>query len=180
MIRGREHAKKLRGKGVVVIPNHVHIMDAPMIACALGIRRVYFVTTASNFCIPVIRHLIRWLGAIPITDSPAQIKRMFDEMEHTLSNGKAVAIYPEGVLLPYCENIRTFKRGAFKMAADASAPLLPVKLSFRAPNGIWKLLRRKPFVTLEFMQPIYPDESLPLRERSAKAERECHAAMSGS
>ncbi len=176
-IHGREHMRSLQRKGCVIVSNHAHIMDCAMIGCAAGFRRVYYVTIASNFCIPVIRHLVRGLGGVPLDQSPAQLKRLFFNMEATVKNNKAVLMYPEGVLIPYCEELRPFKRGAFKLAAEAGVPVLPVRISFREPRGIWKHLRKRPFVTLDILPPLLPDAALPARERSMKLQCDCQAAM---
>lgn len=177
VIRGRENLKPLRGKGFVAVLNHAHCMDCAMLGCAIGLRRMYYMSAASNFCIPVLRHIVRGLGGVPLDGSPAPTKRFFLCMETALRRGKAVAVYPEGVLLPYCRELRPFRRGAFKLAADADAPVLPVRLTFREPCGIWKYLRRRPFVTVNILRPVWPDAELSARERSMALLAQCRSAM---
>lgn len=176
-IHGRKNMRALRGRGAVTVCNHFHVLDSPMVSCGIGLRRTYYVTLASNFCIPVIRHLVRWLGGVPLGQSPAQIKRMFSEMETALREGKIVQMYPEGVLIPYSDGLRAFRRGTFLMAAEAGVPVLPMVFTYRAPRGILRRLRRRPFLTLEILPAIFPDESLPMHRRSQRLLDDCRAAM---
>lgn len=180
IIRGRRNLAGLRKTGFIAVSNHAHVMDCAMIGCAAGLRRMYCVTLASNFCIPVIRHLVRGLGGVPLNDSPSEVNRLFINMEIALKSGKAVLMYPEGVLVPYFSGLRPFKRGAFKLAADAGAPVLPLRVVFREPRGLRKYLRKKPFVTLDILPPVWPDASLPARERSQRLQQNCRAAMEAS
>lgn len=177
-VRGLANARAMRGRGVVAICNHAHLMDSPMASCALGLRRTYAVTIASNFCIPVVRHLVRALGGVPLDGSLSQMRRLFAAMHDALAAGSAVLMYPEGVLVPYSGELRPFRSGAFKMACDADAPVLPLRITFRAPTGLWRHLRKKPFVTLTVLPAICPDKALPPRERSADLQRKCESAMS--
>lgn len=177
-IVGKENVRQVRGRGVVVVCNHVHTMDSPMASSALGFRRLYAVTIASNFCIPVVRHLVRALGGVPLDGSLSQMRHLFSAMNEALRGGSAVLMYPEGVLIPYCRELRPFRAGAFKLACDANAPMLPMRISFREPRGVWKRMRKKPLVTLTVLPPIYPDAGLPQRERCREMQRRCFDAMS--
>lgn len=176
-VHGRKNLRRLGDGGFVTISNHIHIMDAPMTGCAIGMRRVYFLTLASNFCIPVIRHLVTALDGVPLTKEPEQVDTLFREMEKALQNGDIVHVYPEGVLVPYCDHLRTFRRGAFKMAAEADVPVLPMVYTYRKPKGLLRLFRKKPYLLCTFLSPVYPDHSVPLRERSIRLMKQCRAEM---
>jgi len=177
-IVGRENMRAMRGKGVVTVSNHVHIMDSPMLSCAIGFRRTYYVAAASNFCIPLVRHFVRGLGGVPITAAPSQMKYLFSEMNAALAGGKAVQMYPESVLMPYCDTLRAFKRGAFYMAAEADVPVLPMVFTFRKPRGLLGRIRKKPFVTLRILPAIYPDSNLKKEQKSIRLRDACFTAMS--
>lgn len=76
-VHGRENLRALRDTGAVAVCNHVHNMDCTINNIALLPRRVYHVSLDSNFRIPVVRHIIRWLGAVPLSRSPKQVRRLF-------------------------------------------------------------------------------------------------------
>ena len=176
-IIGRENVKRLKNRGFVAVSNHVHVMDSPMTACAIGFRRTYFVSAASNFCIPVIRHLVRALGAVPLSDEPSQVMKMFSEMEKAISANKAVQFFPEGFLIPYGSEIRPFRRGAFKLAGDTGAAVLPMVFTYQRPGGVFRHLKRKPFVTLHILPAVEPDPGLSARQAGICLEKEVYQIM---
>ena len=86
-VHGRENLRALKGTGAVAVCNHVHNMDCTINNIALLPRRVYHVSLDSNFRIPVVRHIIRWLGAVPLSRSPKQVRRLFSEMKRHCGPG---------------------------------------------------------------------------------------------
>lgn len=93
-IRGRENLDAVRGCGAVTVCNHIHPLDCTMVACAARTRKQYFLTIQSNMEIPLVRHLVRILGGVPI---PRQIKRMRGmnaELCRELQKGRLVHVYP--------------------------------------------------------------------------------------
>ena len=75
-IRGREHARQVRGRGVVVVANHVHPLDCITICgCLFRLRRTRFVTLTENLDIPVLGPLIRAYGGLPIAETASGTRR---------------------------------------------------------------------------------------------------------
>ena len=111
-IHGIQNYKALKHTGVVSVCNHVHYMDCTMIALALFRKRMYFMTLEENFRIPVVKQLIRILGAVPQSNHPHRTKELFSKLEDALKKGAAVQIYPERVLRPYY-NLGTRKMQRF-------------------------------------------------------------------
>ncbi len=151
--------------GKITISNHVHPMDCTMNALVNYPTRTYFVSLASNFKIPVIRHLIRLLYAIPIPNKQSQKVRWKNELENALKEGKTIHIYPEGALWPYYEKIREFKKGAFQMAVEANVPIIPISYEFEEPEGVFSLYKKKKCIHARVLEPVYPNVSLPERKR---------------
>ena len=112
-IDGWKNLRRLRNTGAVTVCNHVHMLDCTLVEQALFKERTYFITLASNFKIPLVRHLIRILGGVPLSADVQTTAELFSEMGKALKKGACVQIYPEGVLLPYCRELRPFRRGAF-------------------------------------------------------------------
>ena len=146
--------------GFVSISNHIHQMDCTFIGLTYCPRRVYYPTLASNFKIPVVRHIIKILYAIPIPKKENQKKTFYSELNKVLKKGKIVHMYPEGSLWPYYDKIRDFKYGAFKIAVEANVPIQPVKFKY-----IKKWYKRKPAIVCEILKPIYPNTKLNEKER---------------
>lgn len=175
-IEGRKNFRKMKG-GMVTVCNHVHMLDCVFLASALRERHICFPTLQSNFQIPVIRHIIRLLGAVPILESKKGFKKTMEQLEGHLKKGGIVHLYPETVLHPYCRELRGFHRGAFVMAYDCDVPILPMVVSFRMPGRIARIYRRKPYVTLRILEPVAPDTGANKRAETERLKNEVHARM---
>jgi len=175
-IRGRKNLAVLKKSGAVTICNHIHFLDCVFSACAIRRPMPAFLTLESNFRLPVIRRLIRILGAIPLPETRGGFLRMNQAVRDHLKKGGVLQVYPEHVLHPYYPGIRGFRRGAFAFAADAGVPVIPLVLTPRPPRGLWRL-KRKPCLTLTVLPPIWPDPSL-LRKKAASTLMDAaYAAM---
>lgn len=155
-VSGEENLADVSG-GMVTICNHVHTLDCTMVAGVCRQHRMYFPTLDENLKMPFVRHLVDDLGGIPIPGKLSEFRGFMERIEATLSQGDAVHLFPEGSLEPYCPILRPFQKGAFTFAYDAEVPLVPMVLTYRSVNGVRSLLRKKPFLHLEILKPVYPD-----------------------
>ncbi len=137
----------------------------------------YYPTLESNFGIPVVRHLIKLLHAIPIPKSVRAKIEFNHTINNLLQNGKTVHFYPEGSLWPYYTKIRHFKDGAFRFAVENNVPVIPMVYTFKQITGILKYIKKKPTITLTILEPIYPDISLDKFERIKKMKEETYNNM---
>lgn len=155
-IEGEENIRYLE-KGAVTISNHVLVLDCAMIGLATGFRKEHFTTLAASFKIPFVRKLIKLLQAIPIPEDINNKKNFLRAIDDLLKNGEIVHFYPEASLVPYCKTLRKFKNGAFDFSIRNNVPIVPMVFKFRQPEGLRKLFKKKPDVTLKVLKPIYPD-----------------------
>ena len=169
-VRGREQLKKLRGRGAVLVCNHVHWLDCTFLGLAAVPRRLVFVSLASNFHLPVAGALVRLLGAVPTPQGLGGMSDFLEQLTECVRGGEIAAIYPEGVLVPYAEGLRPFKSGAFFVAAAAGAPVLPAVITYRKPRGFWRW-RRRPTFTVTLLEPLWPEAADGDVNRQAKALR---------
>lgn len=175
-IKGKENIKDIAG-GAVIVCNHVHPMDCTFVALTMGLKRTYFLTLESNFCIPVIGKIIRALLAVPVSENPLKLIKMFSNMNDALQKGNFVAVFPEADLIPYERDIREFKDGAFHMAVKANVPIIPMTVTFRRPKGLFRLFKRRPCAMLNISKPIYPDSSLAKKQAAERIKAQCHEVM---
>ena len=165
---GKAHVKALKKKGAVIVSNHIHPLDIQMISIYLfGMRPMNFLSLARNMDLRV-GFLLRNAGAIPIPEDHDNKKRCFEEMNRLLQDGNLLQICPEGSLSLLCNDIRPFKDGAFRFAAQNQVPLLPVTLRFEEYNKKGKKYKHPRF-TIDVSEPIYPD--IPQDLIKQKAER---------
>lgn len=163
-IEGKENIEDFDGAAISV-SNHIHMIDCAMIGLAMFPTRIYYTASDASFKMPVIRYLVKLLNALPISKDISSKKKLVTALDELLEDGKIVHFYPEASLWPYYNKIRRFKNGAFEIAVKNNVPVIPMAYTYRKPTGIRKYIKRKPFITLNILKPIYPDNDLPKRDR---------------
>jgi 1,2-diacylglycerol 3-alpha-glucosyltransferase len=158
-IQGRENLHSIK-EGVVTVSNHIHILDCAMVGMCYFPKMCHFTSVQNIFETPVVRRLVRMLGGIPIPDSIRMLKPFSQAISRCLAQSKAVHFYPETALWPYYNHLRPFKAGAFHMAADNNVPVVPIVLTCRRPTGPYLLWRIKPLISVQVLEPVYPDMDL--------------------
>ena len=171
-----EKLKKLPKKGVTVC-NHVHMLDCIAVACHMNHRRFCVPTLEANFRIPLIRWLIRILGGVPLPEQVKPFREMHTALTKYVQRGNLVHVYPEAVLYPRYNGLRTFKRGAFALAYDCNVPVIPYVIKYVEPEGIQKLFHRKKVMRLYILDPVYPDTNRPKREETKRLCEQTYARM---
>ena len=154
----------IKNTGKITVSNHVHPMDCTMNAIANAPKSLYFISIKSNFEIPIIGHIIKLLHAMPIPEKVSEKAKFFNTIRELLNNKKSVHFYPEASLWPYYKKLRKFKNGAFKIAVENNVPVVPMVYKFVKPYGIRKLIKKRPFIELHILKPVYPDVNLPKKE----------------
>lgn len=172
----KEKLKNLPQKAVTVC-NHVHMLDCCVIACCMNRRRLCIPTLESNFCIPVLRWLIRLLGGIPLPTKTRTFRQMHEALIRHINEGHLVHVYPEGILYPRYNGIRKFKRGAFSLAYDCNVPVIPYVIRYVKPEGWQRFFHHKPVMRLYILDPVYPDVSKNKREETIRLCNEVHKKM---
>ncbi|WP_045457187.1 MFS transporter [Vibrio campbellii] len=130
-VTGRQHIPE-QGAAVIVA-NHVSYVDA-LILMGTSTRPVRFVMDKSISELPVLKHVFRHAGVIPIC-SPRKCaetyKRAFEQIEQALNNDEVVCIFPEGRLTSNGE-LGEFRPGVEKILKRTPVPVIPMAL-----KGLW-------------------------------------------
>ena len=130
-VTGRQHIPE-QGAALIVA-NHVSYVDA-LILMGTSIRPVRFVMDKSISELPVLKHVFRHAGVIPIC-SPRKCtetyKRAFEQIEQALNNDEVVCIFPEGRLTSNGE-LGEFRPGVEKILKRTPVPVIPMAL-----KGLW-------------------------------------------
>ena len=170
--------KNLKGiKGAITISNHVLQQDAFCTVPSMLPRKLYVTMLETNLGFPVVSQYLRIVGAVPIPRNPKLFVRFLKETKEIIQKGKFVHIYPEAALKPYCDHIRPFKSGAFHIAYQADAPIIPMVFTFHKPKGIY-FYKHKPCIHLNILEPYYPDRSLTKKEATLKMNEDLNKIMS--
>ena len=176
-VEGTENIRRVQDSGAISICNHVHALDCTMVGSAFWNRKQYFVTLQSNLEIPLVRHLVRALGGIPVPRNIRLLPYLSQNIGKALKRKKIVQIYPEGVLKFYSHEIRGFYNGAFVYAYDNGVPVVPSVLTFFQPRGLRRLIRHKPCMRMTVLPPVYPDSTAPRREEILRLKDTCRKSM---
>ena len=122
-LTGGEHVP--RTGGVVLASNHVSYLD--FIFCGYATqpsnRLVRFMAKKSTFDHPVSGPLMRSMHHIPVDRAAGAAS--LDHAVDWLRKGEVVGVFPEATISQSYE-VKDFKSGAVRMAAEAGVPLVPM------------------------------------------------------
>lgn len=156
---GGEHVP--RTGGAVLASNHVSYLD--FIFCgkaALPSRRlVRFMAKKSTFDHPVSGPLMRSMHHIPVDRSAGA--SAYTHAVEWLQRGEVVGVFPEATISQSFE-LKGFKNGAARMAAEAGVPLIPM-ITFGGQR-LWtkgrpRQMTRNVNVALTVGEPVHPTPS---------------------
>jgi 1-acyl-sn-glycerol-3-phosphate acyltransferase len=156
-VEGIEH---LRGTAQVVFAvNHASYVDAGIVLAALP-AEFRFVAKAGLTALPLIGTVIRRVGHLTVDRvDPAQGAAAAARTTATLRAGTSLVFFPEGTFFR-SPGLLPFRPGAFKAAAEAGCPIIPIGMRGTReflPDGTW-LPKRGP-ITVSIGAPIQPQGS---------------------
>ena len=165
-------------EGLITIANHIYDEDYVTIRRAL-IPRMGYVSMWKNKHLRRLGFMIRLTGSIPVPkDDSSATLAMMRGVDKCLQDGNWFHIYPEASMFYYYEDVREFVDGAFVFAVRNNKPVYPMAFSYRPAKGLYKLWKKKyPLINLNFGEPIYPNNDLPMRERITDLNKRCHSAV---
>ena len=179
-VHGKKNLRKYKDviqKGIISTCNHVHLWDYLGILGGIRPHKPNILIWAPNingeFGTPM-----RLLGGIPIPEGDLKATAAYlSAVEKEINNGGWLHIYAEGSMWEYYAPIRPFKRGPAFIACRTNKPILPLAYSYRKPNWIRRnIFRQFACFDLHIGEPIYPDTSLPMKERELDLTRRVHEA----
>lgn len=129
-INGRENEPDQGG--YILASNHCSAID-PMIVCQ-GVRKTYihFMAKAELFDIPVLKHVIRWLKAFPVSRGSGDMSAI-ETAKQVIRDKEVLGLFPEGTRSKDGQLLR-FKSGLALIAQQTGAPVLPVTITYCDPK----------------------------------------------
>ena len=170
-VEGKQNLKSLQN-GAVSFCNHVHTLDCVMLGRAFWSRDTYFLSQRENFGIPLIRHLIKRLKAMPVPENSKAYSELYRQLEPELLSGAIFHVYPEGSLRPSCTVLRPFSPGAFRFAVNLGLPVLPCVIRFE--RGRFRTRH-----ILVIGEPLFPQKDLPPELQIEKLKTDSELVMEG-
>lgn len=132
-VRGIEHVDTRRSH--VVIANHLSNLDVVVMFLAIPLP-IRYLAKKELFRVPLLAQAMRSVGIVEVDRGgrAAAIKSVNEQSEKVIARGYSLIIFPEGTRSRDGEP-KTFKKGAFMMAAAANMPVLPVVIA--GTHEIW-------------------------------------------
>lgn len=169
--------------GYVIISNHESHADSVLIA-HLGFS-ARWLAKRELLKIPFLGWMMRMAGDIPVDrgnkDSGAQA---IANMAQHIRDGGSVVLFPEGTRST-TGSLGPFKDGAFKLAIETQAPILPMVLTgcgSALPKGGWVLGQAHAYARLHVLPPVHThgltaEDVGPLRDRVRALMEEAHQKL---
>lgn len=160
-VRGREHLPKHRP--CVVTPNHTSAMDIFLLYGYAG-SRFKWVMKGSLRKMPFVGWACEKVGFIFVDNTPSGAVRVVKDCEEAIKNGYHIFIFPEGSRT-LTGNLGKLHKGAFRVATETGAPIVPAKL-----RGGYAILKRGTLalnwgrLSLEFFPAIETSLDTPIDE----------------
>ena len=155
-VEGREHVPT---RPCIFMANHVSNLDPPILLPTLPFRTAFFIKR-SLIKIPVLGLGMRLGDFIPV-DRDGRLESARESVQvanRVLASGVNISTFPEGTrsrsgkLLP-------FKKGAFFLAMESGAPVVPISIWGSEHMMTKGSLRIKPGTAhLTFHPPLYPQQ----------------------
>lgn len=171
---GKRKLKKERD-GFFVFANHTQPLgDVFIPALASFPKRIYTVVGTANYGIPVIGHILPYLGALPVTSDFRGIRELAKAVDRRICEGHPVVIYPEAHVWEYCTEIRPFPTTSFTYPAKIRKASYALTTTY-----VKSKFFKKPLAKIYIDGPFYPvgeglkekTESLHFQVENAMKER---------
>jgi len=140
-VRVEQEAVPDPGRGYLVMANHASYFDVVALLAVLP-GQYRFVAKRSLFFIPIFGWSLWAGGFVPVDrDDKSKARDVWKAAKDRLERGASVLFYPEGTRSPD-GRVHAFLRGAFLVALQTKAPILPVGVSGARevmPRGRWSI-----------------------------------------
>ena len=169
---GLENYINLKRTGAIITCNHFNAFDNFAVYKAIE-KHVYHkelvkVCREGNFTnFPgFYGFLFRHCNTLPLSSNVSTMKNFVHAVKTYLSQGRQILIYAEQAMWWNYKKPRPLTNGAFKLAAENNAPILPFFITFEDSQ----IMRADGFpvqeYTIHILEPIYPKKELSARQNA--------------
>ena len=169
-IIGIENVNNLEG-GAIITGNHFHPTDSTVIRHLTNTldktSKLDIVIEEENLFLKEFHILMHYCNTIPLSKSDEYMKgKFFPAMEKFLKKKHWILIFPEEEMWYNYKKPRPGKIGAYHLAVKYNVPIIPTFTAmYERPGEYDDEGFNKVDFKLYVMEPLYPDMSLPLKQR---------------
>lgn len=116
----------IRAGPLILVSNHASYLDAIVLMAVLP-PTFLFVAKQELTRAPIIRTFIRRVGHLTVSRIDLRSVEDTERIKAALQTGWSVLIFPEGTF-SRVRGLRSFRLGAFKVAAETATPVCPIAL----------------------------------------------------
>jgi len=144
----------------ITVANHTTLLDPVKIAGLPLPRMINQTLLEGTVEFPVLGTFTRLLGGVPIPRGKTGYRKILEICRRAFKYRRFLHFYPEGELFLYNQEIKEFKTGAFRIAAELDIPVVPLVTVFsEGPFRAWSFWGRSlPIETLVILEPVYPSK----------------------
>ena len=140
----------------ILVSNHVHILDPPLVAASLRSRRIRTMAKQELFDLPLIGWVFSAYGAYSVKRSGRDSQALRKSLR-LLSDGEALLLFAEGTRSSGGP-LRPAHRGAALIALRSGDPVIPVTITgsnIRLPGVFFQwLFGDRPNINVSFGEPV--------------------------
>jgi len=129
-VRGREHLRALNGRPVVLMGNHMSLLETGLFhAVAREYVDFAFVVKDSLMRVPYFKDILSAIGNIPVERKNPRddLKTVLTEGKRLLTSGKSLIVFPQSTRSPFLDPEK-FNSLGVKIAKSAGVPVVPFAL----------------------------------------------------
>lgn len=121
-IDGKEHIKK--GKNYIFVVNHTSFLDTVAMPQAVGAFKALAKKELTK--IPLFGFVIKALTEVVDRSSPQSRQKSKNRLNEVLHSLGSILVFPEGTMNRTDQPLQRFYDGAFRIAIDAEAEMIPI------------------------------------------------------
>ncbi len=155
--KGREHLEK--GKAYIFVANHRSYLDSPALVLTIP-QQCRALGKVEILKYPVFGIMFRYVGVTVDRSNPESRRKSLELVKEKLMMGINIMIFPEGTMNKSQDTLLPFKDGAFRLAVETGASIVPVAI-----HNAGHILPRDSAdlkagtITVEFGKPITANSS---------------------
>ena len=156
-VENKEVLKNVKKTGYFLYGNHTTAYDgitAP--AFVATNKKTYTICNPSALSLKGLQNFVMMLGAMPVPNTPINLKNYLDAIEYRVNQNRVITIFPEAHIWPCAQIIRPFSDTSFVYPARFNKPVVAMVTTYHTKKPSYSL-KKMPKMKIILSEPIYPN-----------------------